>query len=724
MKTDSEPTEEKTIDEEFDPSTADEEEKLEYYERVRKQFRWDLTAHDNYIKDFDAYEAMLLSKPYDSISRKVQTGLSDGRTTTIYSERAGRVAGQLPKGEVQAAGEQDDGVAAVLEILRTKWMQPNANAQKKFLKKIRLWQFNSSVYGFMPMYYDWNVTETGYIGPDCWLWHPRNFIPQVGRASIDDMEYCNAISYMGVDDLEDLLEEPAEAAWDKDSLHELLNMIKDSEKGVDVSNQRHSLVTRTRQFQSEKGRIMIATRYESGEDGNWTVFAPEYNGIVLRMIRNPHKNGRIPFVIKYSTDLFDNVYGLGDFQRAKPLQFANDGLDNFYFAGIKRSLYQPIIVNPAGVVKSSITQEPGAIWQETVPNSIREYKTAPGGLATYQAAKQVINGAQSFQAGSTQTNLTSSSAADPGFSRTDAGVEQQQGKEDTRDSQDRFELEMALEELIDRMMGLIPVIGTEAIPITLFYDDVEELINSGYADSLKDLVDKKIMKVINGGRSAKLTIPKDFLNDIELRFKMEYGSTEAANKQEQLKALDGFIKDMTSMQNEIVEMKNQGMTIDWKLIAEIKGRLSGVPQLGKIFRQMTPEEAQQWQQSQAQQNQPPQPHPQIKMLESLPYDKAPADIQRQMEALAGFRPSTEGTTVAQNLEAAKIATSMHSAVHATPEMQAAYAPAETEPAGETPAAETAEAEPPQPTAVHNGVAIVDPELAALHNHIGSLLDAK
>lgn len=658
-----------TVDtDDFDPSTGTKSEKDHYIELVKKQFRWDLNAHDNYIKDFDAYEAMLLSKPYDSISRKVQNGLSDGRTTTIYGERAGRVAGQLPKGQTLAAGEQDDGAAAILEILRTRWMQPNANAQKKFLKKIRLWQFNSSVYGFMPMYYDWDVTPD-YIGPNCWLWHPRNFIPQVGRASIDDMDYCHAITYVGEEYLEDLLDQPDDAGYDKDEIRELIQMIHDSENSVDVSNQRHSLVTRTRQFQSEKGRIMLATRYEAGDEGNWVVFAPEYNGIVLRTIRNPHQNGKIPFVIKYATDLFDNVYGLGDFQRAKPLQFANDGLDNFYFAGIKRSLYPPTIVNPAGVVKSSITQDPGAIWQETVPNSIREYKTAPGGLSTYQAAKQVINGAQAFQAGSTQTNLTSSNAADPGYSRTDAGVEQQQGKEDTRDSQDRFELEMALEELEERMLNLIPTIGTETIPVDLFYDDIQELVDSGFQDSLAALSTAGHLKVAKSGRSANLTIPKNYFKDMTIRFRIEYGSTESANASEQLKALDSFIHDMTSMQNEIVEMKNQGMTIDWKLIAEIKGRLSNVPQLGKIFRQMTPQEAQQWQQSQAQANQPPKKAPAEQLRENINYKDAPPDIQRQMEAEAGWQPSQVGITNQQSLEAQKVAVQQHAAVHATPDMQ-------------------------------------------------------
>ena len=655
----------------IDPATATDPELREYHQRIRKDFTYDLTAHDNYIKDFDAYEAMLLSKPYDSVSRKMQSGMSNGRTTTIYLERAGHVAGKLPSGQVKAAGKNDEGLGAIWELIRTQWVYKNANAQKPLLKKFRLWQFNGSIYGFMPMYYDWNVTEHGYVGPDCWLWHPRNFIPQVGRASIDDMDYCHAITYVGEEYLEGLLDD-TEGGWDNDEVNRLIAMLHDGEKSVDVTDQRHSLVTRQRQLQAERGRIMLATRYESGKEGNWVVFAPEYNGVVLRTIRNPHKNGLIPFVIKYATDLFDNIYGLGDFQRAKPLQFADDGLDNFYFAGIKRSLYPSMIINPAGVVKSSISHDAGSILQETIQGSIREYRTDPAGMSTYQGAKQVIEGAHTFQAGSTQLDITGSQSGDPSFSKTDAGVNQQVSKEDTRDNQDRIELEMAIETLIDRMMGLIPVLGTETIPINIWSEEVEQLIDGGYGDSLKWLVSKKHMTVSKSGQHASIKIPAELYKDADIRFHMEFGSTAQQDKRQQLQALDGFVKDMTSMQNEIVEMKNQGMTIDWKLIAEIKGELSGVPQLGKIFRQMTPQESQQWQQSQAQANQPPKKAPTEQMRELINYKDAPPDIQRQMESEAGWQPSQVGMSIDQHLKTVKQATDIHNQIQNSPEMTAAH----------------------------------------------------
>lgn len=690
--------------EEIDPKTASEIELEKYQECVKKDFKYDLLAHDNYIQNFDAYEAMLISRPYDSVSKKVGTGLSDGRTTTIYQERAARVAGQLPEGNMTAAGKQDGGAALALDIIRQKYLYPNANAQAPFLEKIRQWQFYSSVYGFMPMYYDWvdqDRMEDGYVGPDCWLWHPRNFIPQNGRASVDDMDYVNAITYASEDYLEDLLEEPDDAEWDKDEIRQLIETVKQKTRNVD--SQRDSLVTRERQSQAERGRIMLATRYESGDDGNWVVFAPEFSGVVIRTIRNPHKNGRIPFVIKYATPLFDNFYGLGDFQRAKPLQFASDGLDSFYFAGIKRGLYPPTIINPAGVVKSSITQDPGAIWQETVANSIREYKTQPVGLTTYQAAKTVMSGALLNQAGSTDTTQTAANTTDPGFGKTPEAIQKLSQRESTRDNQDRFYLESRLEILVDRMMGLFSAIGTEEIPVDLFVEDFRDIADAGWSDDLNEMLD-----ISDSGQSAKLTVKPEIFKDLTTRFHLDPGSTATQDKQEKLKSLEGFVQTMGTMQNEMVEMKNQGMTIDWVLIAKIEAELSDVPEMSKIFRQMTDQEQQTYQTQQQAATQTPTPEERI--IDSTNYKDLPSWAQAQWLTRQGFQQpqGADTMTTDQHIKTADTAASVH---------QVAQSAAES-------AVPTPPAPAPNQPVVHNGRIIADPALAETHAKLTEMVHGK
>lgn len=689
----------------IEPLTASDDKRGQYLEKVRAQFRYDLLAHDNYIQNFDAYEAMLISRPFDSVSKKLQNGVSDGRTTTIYQERAARVCGQLPTGNIKAAGKKDGGAAAVLDIILQKYVYPNCNAQAPLLEKFRNWQFYASVYGYMPMYYDWDEKDDGYLGPDCWLWHPRNFIPQLGRASVDDMDYCTALTFVSKEFLKDLKEEPDDAGWDQDEIDVLIDLIEERQRFPD--NRRDSLVTRERQSQADKGRIMIATRYESGPEGNWTVFAPEYNGVAIRMIRNPHKNGKIPFVVKYATPLFDNFYGLGDFQRAKPLQFASDGLDNFYFAGLKRGLYPPTIINPAGVVKSSITQDPGAIWQETVQNSIREYNTSPVGLNTYQAAKTMMNAALLNQAGTTDTTTPSSGAAEPTAGKSPQGLQQQQDREGARDNQDRFYLESRIEVLVDRMMGLFATIGTEEIPVDLFVEDFEDIDAAGWSEDLKSMID-----VSDSGQSARMTIKPSFFNNLSIRFQLDPGTTAMQDNATKLKNLETFIQSMSSLQNEMVDMKNQGMTIDWQLVAKLEENLGDVPEMGKIFRKMTPQEQQAYQQQQQQQQGPAQKPPET--IDTLAFKDLPEWAQEQWLANQGVKPQPGQNPDSTDTQLKKADLALKAKqVDAQVAKDQQPAPAPPEPTEVAPAV------------VHrSGRVIQDPIVAAAHKHIGEMLNGR
>jgi hypothetical protein len=698
----------------MNPETKTADDEVKENGQIYKDFRYDLVAHDDYIKDFDAYESMLLSKPYDSVSKKVQNGLSDGRTTTIYQERAARVVGQLPTGQMKAYGKKDTGVAQVLDLIRMNYMYPNASSQAPMLQKVRNWQFNSSVYGFMPMFYDWNINDkTGYVGPDCWLWHPRNFIPQIGRTSIDDMDYCHSIVYMGEEALEALLDQPDSAGWDKKVIQDLIDGLGENLNALDT--RRTSFITRTRQSQAEKGRRMIATRYEAGEDGHWVVFCPENPDSVLRDIPNPHKTGRIPFIITYATPIFDNFYGLGDFQRAKPLQFASDGLDNFYFAGIKRGLYPPTIVNGAQVVKSTLTQNPGAIWVENVTGAIREYNTNPTGLNTYQNAKTIMNGAMLNQAGTSDTSQNSAGTNDPGFGKTPDAVAALKQRESTRDNQDRFYLESALEQLINQMMGLFGTIGTENIPLNVYSEDLEEIIQAGYitTDDNGQLAGElsKYIDISESGQSAKMMIPPELFKDIESRFHLDQNSTAQQDKTAQLASLKSYMELMASTQNNIQDLQSQGKTFDFGLASEMFGSLSDVPNMNKLIRPMTQQEAQAYQQSQS-------PPP---VAEKAPIDKVqldalykvvPPDIQRQIETMLGFKPSDDGMTMDQQLKTVDQGIDMHSAVQ-----QGTQAEHQTQ---------IDQQNNPQPNVqygMHNGTPIADPDIAQAHFALGSMAQA-
>lgn len=648
--------------------------------KAKSEYEADWSIHRQYIISFDPLEAMLIGVVYDSVSNSVDTSkITDSYAMTLAKERADRVMAKLPDGQTESMGRSDIGKAAFMDILRQKWIYPNANAQHSFTEKLNMWQLYSSVYGYMPMFYDWNVTPSGYAGPDCWLWSPRNLIPQQGRTSINEMDYITALTWVSKSYLEgirdqlkgsavppdsDMTPETAmansnpsgdnpvdEGGWNVEAL-DLLISIADQTSNPDAT--RDTKVVRVRTPQPQRRGVLLATRFEAGEDGQWVTFAPDRGCIEVRRLDNPHKNGKIPFVIKYSQPLFDSFYGLGDFQRAKPLQFARDGLVNFYFKGIKMNLIPPLVANANGVLKHTLDYREGAVMLETIPNSIRRLETSTAGLATFQAAQSALTGSLLSLYGSQNASQSAGESSNPSQGKTPQAIDLYADKEATRDGSERRHLEDAIQELTNGFFSLVVNIGTESIPVQLFQADIENIMKSGLTD-IKDLF-KGNMKVDKDGIAATLKIDPNKLKGIEYRFRIDPNSTATTNKEQLIQSMQEILGIIGKFQNIFTE--DPRFTVHWDEIMETYENLTNIPNASKFitFDPTQPSKQQvQMQQQQAQATTPSgssvqMPNGQVheladlgklylntddwwvknQILEALGFQPAPPDVQAQI----------------------------------------------------------------------------------------------
>jgi hypothetical protein len=555
------------------------EDKSKYEYEYRKDYESDWDIHRNYINNFDAWEAMLNSQVWDSVSKSVDgSKITDSYATTLAKERADRVIAKLPEGQTNSAGVADVGKAAFMDLLRQKWIYPNANAQRPFLEKLNLWQFYSSVYGYMPMFYDWNISNTGYVGPDCWLWNPRNLIPQQGKVSIEDMDYVTALTWVSPTRLKTIMDKSAgKDGWVKDAMVELLER---EQKASGNDTQQDSLIERDRNPSGSKKGICLATRYEAGPDGKWITFAPDHASVKVREVMNPHKNGRIPFVVKYSQPLMDSFYGLGDFQRAKPLQFARDGLTNFYFASLKRNLAPGIIVNANGVLKHTLdVTKANPVLMETIPNSIRPMPTNTAGLSTYQGAQSNLTGSLLSLYGSQNASIPGADSLNPSQGKTPAAINLYSDKEATRDGSERRHLESAIEQLTDGFNSMVVNIGTEDIPIDLFIEDIKAIAKAGLQDVLGIFTTKFQPDATESAGTLQVDPKK--LKGVEYRFNIATDSTLKVNKDVQRKALENWMATIGKMQNVIQE--DPTVKVNWPKIMETYGALSDIPNVDEFI---------------------------------------------------------------------------------------------------------------------------------------------
>lgn len=460
-------------------------------------------------------ESMLIGKNYDAITgQETNSGVYDPRVATIALERVGRVMSQNPTGKPLAMSKDDKGKNMLMNLLMDKWVIPNANSQFSFLIKSRLWDLYSLVYGTMFALVDrCNIGE--YSGADFWLLPIRHCRPQPGKFSIKDSDYFGVSTWVS----DTWLKKRNKETWN--NIDELLALTKDKEGSTpgDKEAEQRTLIEQERQPTTSKSKdfkkIEIYTEYRKDK---WITIAPEYN-LVLREIENPNDDGELPIVAKYAFPLLDSIYGLGEFERGKSLQFGLNSLWNLYLDGVKMSIFPPIQMVADDVVPSSIKMEPAAKWLLTKPNAkIETFNTSPQGINTFQNTYNYLIGAILNQAGTTDTTVSSST--DNAMGKTPQALKLQAARESTRDSWDRFMMEEAMQEVMKKFVNITASGLDKEVELRLFASEIED-IQKIYPD---------VVEMLEGDERGLVKVGQKIFKDTKFDYQITKGSTYMADK--------------------------------------------------------------------------------------------------------------------------------------------------------------------------------------------------
>lgn len=571
----------------------------DYEQKYYRDYAEALQNHNDNIKDYDAYEAMDMAKVFDEESKKTKNGLTDSMTATIYGERAARVVGQLPKGQIKALGKKDTGKGMLMDLIRTNWIFPNANAQRSLKQKLYRWQYRKSKYGWSVVYVDINVAPSGYYGPNLWNCSNRNFLPQPGFETIADMDYVHYIVYKSPQWVLDLLDQPDSAGYHKETIEEMRQTLKEATRSTDSYRDD----SQTRQNQSQTIRqIAVATRYESGKDGKWITFLPAFGCKVIREIDNPHKNEKIPFVNLAAAKDSESWYTAGDFHTSMPMQAANDGVFNSFFKQMNRNLNPPTVVNAQTVIPHAFNpNEPGSILQMNGPvGDVKVLESNANSLNFFQSSQSVTRGALQSIAGTTDTRTNAEAASDPAFGKTPEALKMISEREATRDAQDRDLFEEAFKEVVDLWLSIILTIP-EKVPVDLFSEEAIEIVKNGGEDLLDLLENGKKAKLSDlaeydeseSGDKITLRIDPKKLKGLEYRFELEPNSSAKQTKEAQLDTFMGYIGFLGKIQNVVDNYTERtGKVMSLEKVNETFANLTDIPGLDELFIDAQPEEAQ------------------------------------------------------------------------------------------------------------------------------------
>jgi len=532
---------------------------------------------------FDKVEELFHNQLNDLNSADSNSQVFDPKLSTLTIERAYRVMAQLATGKVRGISTNDKGDEKLKNLLLDKYVVPNANVQFDFLTKLRMVDLYSNVYGAFYVLVDQvgaNEMRDGYIGPDMWLLNIRDVYLQVGTVSVEDSDFVIIRTWRPISFFEGL-------AKNKDfkNIGTIIGKLKDKSGSKQSREQKDKSRREENQYPKSDpakgtGYFECLTMYEKDKWSDYCVDAD----VVFREMDNPHENGEIPVVAKYSLPLLDDPMGLGDFERGASMQQVVNANWNLYLDAVKMSIFPPTIINKDNVASmSSLQPIPGAQWlgRNNVDNVARTLQLSPQGISTFNNTYQVATSAILNLFGTTETNT--SAQTDPGFGKTPQALMQQAQRENTRDNADRFFMEQFVTKVMKKMVNLLAKKQSAAISFRMFPEEIEQLARD-YPD-IKEMFDEN---------TGKLTIKKNkksVMYDYEIVSGSTYANDQKAQQENLTMLLQLWLQSQTPQGNSLeAQLEKDGFTLKFGELFKRVVSSSGIQDWNKILEEKTEEE--------------------------------------------------------------------------------------------------------------------------------------
>lgn len=492
-------------------------------------------AQSQKFERYGVWEDLFHNRLGDQISAKTKSQVFDPILATLTMDRAARVMAQLATGKVKAVSKNDEGASQLMNLTLDKYIIPNANAQFDFLTKLRMIDLYSNIYGVMYAMVDWDVKPNGYIGPDMWLLPIRDVFRQVGAVSVRDSDHIIVKSWRTLSYFESLASNNKNNE-DFKNLPKIIDILKEKagdKEGRDASkiSNREQQEYATAQAAKGTGYYEILSMYEGDR---WVDFVPSAD-MEFRDIENPHENGELPVVEKFSVPLLDDPAGMGDFERGTTMQLTRNSLWNMYLDGVKMSIFPPIAIdNKAIADRNSIKWSSAAKWLFNGPPgpSISPIPVNPQGTNTFNNVQNLTNSALLSMMGTTDTSVTENQ--DPGFGKTPQALKMQASRENARDNVDRYYMEQFVTQVSKKFVNLMSKKG-DKVQIRMFEEEIEEMAKK-YPE-IGEMYDPK---------TGKLNIDSKRTGSVLYDYEIISGSTFAVDQQKQTENLIGLFEKLTT----------------------------------------------------------------------------------------------------------------------------------------------------------------------------------
>lgn len=381
---------------------------------------------DKLTEPFPEFERIAQNKPHENIDKDYPK-TTDGTTASIIRKAPRRALQQLPTGVIKT-DNTDDWRPIVAEFVFTNKIIPYANEEYDLMQKCwsateKAMTFGSAV-SLAPF-----VNHDGYFSPDMTIPYWGDIFIQPGKKSGYDCDYVFVRTWFQLEDIEALISrekkmakeakkngEKYESSWDLAALEDIKTAAtpKD-EKAVNPTEEDRGIAP---------DGIELIIGYQEGVNAKFFTFNPKRQKIVRTKV-NKDPRGKMPVDWLYADIDSNNPLGRSVVELIGGLQNLIDA-DMQMYQFNRALMLAPPIVKRGTFSKSKIVYKPNAIIDLGSDMNARiDPLNVDTTAVTNYPNLYGLQKSQLLNLISSPDSSISAEIGNPGFSKTHAGVEQQ-----------------------------------------------------------------------------------------------------------------------------------------------------------------------------------------------------------------------------------------------------------------------------------------------------------
>lgn len=496
-------------------------------------------ASKDWFRPFNEYERIAGNKLSKTLAKNMPR-VNDGSLAASLLETPMQVLPAMQTGKFTSTDRKEAWLNEIANIIWKTKILPNANTQAAFFDKEQIALYRALKYGAQPRYNFFVDTEI-YTGSDWSLPYVRNVKLEPGKFSVDDCDYVFLDIYFTKIQLKKIIERSGkgEGGWNVKNLKKLADMSMSSKEMEDQNiNERDKQV-------SNSG-IKTTVCFNRGIGAPFYMFSKHLeDGECLREWKNPDPTGDLPITMQYCYETLESPYGIGRVELAGPTQNVLDYMTQAHVLATQIGL-QPV-TKVSGPVETanlnSFTHTPNALWLtgtaqvDIMQNTNSVYTQFPNNFGLYKSQLQTLQGRTD--------GSVSAESGNPTFSKTNAGVKQQEERTNSQDNYLRNKADSASAKMATKMMNVHMAQMQGADILDIAEDDLARLKNSGYLDDNPTTPEPSL---------GELPI---MYEDLKATFKFEYDARPEADEDEKNRWVE-LIDIATSNPNLIPAMNMSG----------------------------------------------------------------------------------------------------------------------------------------------------------------------